>query len=61
MGDLLVRAVGPEFEGQHVLNGNCVTSLGPEIVQEFSYTLGTIGVILEGVDDPDLTEVNGGG
>lgn len=49
----------------YLLDSNGVTGLGTEIVEFLNHTLVAIGVLSQGVNDPELTQVhssgNGGG
>ena len=42
-----------------VLDGDSVAGLGAKIVELLDDTLLAIGIFAEGVDDPDLTEMDG--
>jgi hypothetical protein len=44
--------------GGVLLDGDGVTGLGAEVIQELSDTGLAVGVLALGVDDPDLTQVN---
>lgn len=43
----------------NILNGNSITGLGAKVIELFDDTLLAVCVLAKGVDDPDLTEVDG--
>jgi hypothetical protein len=47
--------------GEDLLDGDGVASLWSEVVEQLDDALLAVGVFAEGVDDPDLAEVDGGG
>ena len=46
---------------EYLLNGNRVTGLGTKVIEFLNYTLITIGVFAQRVNDPKLTQVYGSG
>ena len=40
------------------VDGDRVARLGPEVVEQLGDTLLAVGALFEGIDDPDLAEVN---
>lgn len=54
--------VGEATIGSEIgVDGNGVTGLLAEVVEKLNGTLLALGVLAEGVDDPDLSKVDGGG
>ena len=64
-GDVVAGGVGEVGEagvvGDVGEDGRGVASVVPEVVEELGDALGPVGVFTEGVDDPDLAEVDGRG
>lgn len=48
-----------DWFGCDLLNGNSVSSLGTEIIELLDNTLLAVRIFAKGVDNPNLTEVNG--
>ena len=64
-GDVVAGGVGEVGEAGVVRDvgedGGGVAGVVAEVVEEFGNALGAVGVFAEGVDDPDLAEVDGRG